>query len=335
MGKKLYTDLDLRKNKLLSAKVEIADREAIENDDVIDKQYVNDEDTYVTALSDPLTGLNSGKPLQGINGITTNTVVHGKSNRELFDMIFYPVTPPTYVQPTLSISRTIVNQQTEVPISAPYEVGTQVRVNLVANTVLNDSQGLNGTSPYTWSGIGISGNQTTGSSVYSVDIDLSPSNTWQCIASFLGSAVKNNSHGLSDSTGIFGTVSKTANSSLTAYWPYWIDVITGDVPAPTNSTELRQLTNKNLAARPTTFNVTFPGDSLSKTLVIAVPATNASISAIKDGAQPIAASAWTKVQIANVPSLGNSGQTQNYTVFRHNIGIGFSTQSVYSITISY
>lgn len=335
MSKKLYTDLDLQKNKLLNAKVEITDREAIEANDVIDKQYVNDEDTYVTALSDPITGLNEGKPLQGLNGITTSTVVHGKSTRELFDMIFYPVTPPTYVQPTLSINRTIVDQQTESPIVAPYEVGQQVRVTLTANHVLNDSQGLNGTSPYAWSGIGISGSQTTGSNIYQVDIDLSPSNTWQCIASFLGSAVKNNSHGLPDSTGIFGNVSKNANSSLTAYWPYWISILTGDVTAPTTSTELRQLTNKNLAVRPTSFNVTFPGDSTSKTLIIAVPATDASITAIKDGAQPIAASAWTKVQIANVPSLGTSGQTQDYTVFRHNIGIGFSTQSIYAITITY
>ena len=332
---KYFENIDLNKNKLLKSKVEITDREAIETDDVIDKQYVDDNDTYASDLSDIDDGLNSGKPLISIGGIDTNFVVDGKTNKELWDALFYPRTSPIYTEPTINLVGLYSDTNTGNTVSLPFEVGQLIDVNLTANYNLNDSDGLNGSSPFTWSGSGLAGSQVTGNNNISLSLDLQTSNSWSVTAAFLGAATKNDSYGDPDTTGIFGNVTKTDNLSLTAYWPYWIDVQTGNTTAPTNDTELRSLSNKSLGSRPTSFNVTLPGDGQTKTLIIAVPASNASISAVKDGAQPIAASAWTKTTISNVLSIGNSGQTQNYTIFRHDNGIGFTTDSVYSITITY
>lgn len=328
------SNINLHKNKLQEAKLEIIDREFIENDDVIDKQFVDDSQIYSTELSNVSTGVNSGKPIAVFGGITLDTVVDGKTNSELWDLALYPLQHPMYVQPSITFTSSILDQNTLSPISAPYEVGQSVLARLSVSSVFNDSQGLQGTLPYSWSGTGISGTATTGLSTVDVNLDMLASNSWSNTTVFQGSAIKNDTHGNPDSTGIFGVVSKTATSSKTAYWPYWISVNNGNISAPSNQTTLRALSGKVLGSLPTTFTVIIPAGS-TQTLIISVASLTANISMIKDGAQPIASGAIQKSTILNVQSIGTSGQTNNYTVFRHDNGVGYAVQSVYTVTITY
>lgn len=335
MAKRIFTDINLNGNKIKKGKVDIPNREEIGTDDVIDKQYVNDEDTYASDLSDPDDGLNNGKPLQGFGGITTDTYVDNKTNSELWDLALYPREAPVYVQPIVSIVNAYTDEESGPPITPPFEVGSNINVELTAAFTFNDSDGLNGLNPYGWSGDGFPlGIQQSSINVVYVNLDVEPINSWQVDVSFLGASVKTDTHGDDDPTGQFGPLVKTATKSLTSYWPYWVSMNNGLVDTPRSGTELRLLPGKIIGQQPTSLSVVFPGDSSSKTLIIAIPALDVTISAIKDGAQPIAPSAWEKSTI-QIDSLGTSGQMREYTIFKHNNGIGYSSDSVYDITITY
>lgn len=335
--KKVFSDIDLHGNALNHAKVTIADRDTIADADVIDKQYVNDEDTYVTDLSDPDTGVNEGKPLIGFGGITTDIVVHGKTTRELWDIAMYPLASPTYLTPVTSISTVVY---TDVSKSSPYfgnlEVGQSVWLDHTINVTLRDSVGLDGTNPYTWSGSEILGSLQTGFDTISLNYNANMSQSWQCITAYLGADIKNDTHGNPDATGQFDAGTVNTSKSITGYWPMWRQVIDGDVSAPISGTELRAISGKELSNIDTVFDLTIPGDSNTKTIIIAIPvgAGDANISAIKDGAVPIAPAAWQKSRLTSIPDLENSGQTIDYIVFRHDNGIGFGTESTYSITLT-
>lgn len=319
-------------NSIENGKVAIPDRTILENDSLIDKQYADDGDTYATDFSDPTTGLNGGRPLTTFGGIDPSVNVHGLTHSQLWDLALYPPTPPTYTQPAISLSATYANASGL--ISGNIEVGDELTVNLSVTTTLNDSQGLNGTNPYRFSGSGIDTAQDVSESTFETMVAAIESMSWTSIVAFQGAAIKNNLQGTPDATGQFGAVSKTASTSKNAYWPYWSVVIDGSVEIPTTAEELRSLT-KTVAARPSSLSLNIPGDSSTKTILIAVPASTASISAIKDGAQPISSAAWTEQTISDVPAIGSSGQTHDYVVFRHDNGVGFNNISTYDITLSY
>jgi hypothetical protein len=327
------SNIDMHGNALLHAKVVISDRENIESDDIIDKQALDESEIYSTDFSDPSTGLNAGKPLVAFGGITEDTIVDGKTNKQLWDLAFYPLQHPTYVQPTVSLSCTFLHPDTLAVLSAQYEVGQLVIARLTVTTTLNDSAGLSGSLPYTWSGSGLSVAEQTGLNTVDISFNIGLSNSWSVSTVFQGSAIKNDSHGNPDSTGIFGIVTKTSTASKTSYWPYYATVLSGNIAAPVSSEDVVTLSGKVLATTPTTITITIPAGS-TKTLILAVPSATATVSMIKDGALPIAPAAITKTTVSNVLATGTSGLSTTYSIFRHTNGVGYANDSVYTITIA-
>lgn len=337
-------DINLRKNKIHNGKVSIDDRNSIEDDDIIDKKYVDDVKIYNTAL----TSNTNVDPIE-VGGIVNRTQIHNKPITEVLDNLLYPLTLHSYIKPTISTSINYYNIGTTNTGSR--EVGALVDIKLTANINYRDSAGLdtNEDPSIEFSGSSISGfigpTNPSGVDTLIENYTISESNIWKSKVYYLPATVQNDTHGNPDNVGTganpyFSNGSKESNNStLTGYWPYWKLEMDGDVPAP-NASTIRTLfgsTGKNISSLPSNgrYDLTVTGDNSTKTVFIAIPisgTTVPSITVIKDSALPISSS-FTGSLLTGVPDANSTGSTKNYAIYRHTNGVGYGSNSQYQITI--
>ncbi len=336
IDEKHFKNIDLRENELKNAKVANTPDIPLETPTVVKsnvagENYVDEGDTYHSSIEDLL---NPGSPRQNasvtVGNISAGTSVNNKKFRELFDMLFHPRQRPSYVLPTSVFS--FITQPGQ-------EVGELTNVALQHLITFNDSIGGNSSTPYGWSGGSFPAIvQNSVNNITNFAYATKPgNNNYAASFSYLGSNVKNDSYGDPDSFGIFGNGILNKSLNVIGYWPWFVH--NGSVlTVPTTSSEIRNASNytKNVSAVPSgVFNLVVIGDNTSKNVIIVVPdqANTASIQVIKDGALPISAS-FIRSRILNVQDLNSTGQLSHYTVFHHSNGIGYNSNSTYTVTIT-
>lgn len=315
--KEFYTDLDLKENNVLNGHtpdVEESDPETV----LINKGYVNLQSLYSTELSTEKQTADIGA-----GGISAGDQVDGRTIKALFDNLFYPLKPSVYLLPQLSFT---ANQ------SGTKETGSIYDVLLTSSFTPRDSDGLRTATPYSYEGAGISGVVDSGVNTYTITNYTTTvgTNSWIGRVKYLESTViKNDSHGTPDPSGQFPDGVLTASRSITGVWPHFAQVLDGDIASPVDGAELRARGGKNVASIPAEFTLVVPAGG-SKTVFLAIPSTSKVLEVIKDGALPITAS-FIKQANMTISDVNSTGQTKEYTIWRHTNGVGYTVNSEYLV----
>lgn len=327
-------DLNLRGNKLKKAKVEILDRNSIANDDVVDKQYVDDTDTYSSTLT-------ANTSIQPTRYITDRTLLHQRTKQQIFDALFYERVPHDYLLPISTMTVRYVSPGTNTDIDI--EPGTLVDLRITFSTNFRSSAGLDTASNYNLTGTG--GINQTGITAGTVTISnytVQLTNSFQLTTHYLAAPTQNDSFGDPDPAGStthpkFNAGSITTNVVDNVIWPWYLLVLDGDVAVPNASSLNTALSSgKNRTTRPSVNTVTVPAGS-TKTVFFAVSIGTSTtiptgLSVIKDNALPVTSS-FTGQVITAVADVTASGLTQNYAIWKSTNGVGFSTAAQYELTL--
>lgn len=329
-------DVDFHKNKIKNAKVDIPDRNSIDPDDAIDRQYVDDVDVYETVLSANVT-------IQPTHGtVKDRTLVHGKTTRQVLDEILYPLVLAKYVKPTIEFSVQYMALGTSTPVTT-IEPGMLVDVWLQATVTLNDSPALS-TNAISLSGNGIptivNGLDAVTMPTYKIlNFPVPIEGTWNFFMDYVAATVKTDSRGNTDTVGLTGypyfTSGQTPVQTITvnANWPWYVLDSATDLGTITSSTL------NGLLAPGKQFGNVVQGTEIdiaasgTRYIYFAIPlqegsATIPNIEVVKDGAMPVQGS-FSSSLLLNVPDLSSSGQTRNYAVFFANNGAGFDQPAKY------
>lgn len=317
-------DIDLRGNKIKRAKIDIADRNQIESDDAIDKQYVDDVDIYETSIT-------ANPALQPSHGIEDRTLLHQKPTKEIFDNLFYPIVLHSYVKPTLAASARYVEPGTNIDVDIT--PGKEVDVILEGVVTLNDSEGV---AYYEYSGSGIAGTVNTTSSTYLIpNYIVENTQSWQIDVKYLGALTALDSRGNDDEIGAPGALKfdsgmLTEKIEVNLPFAYYALSISGNIAFPSANTLNALLENGKVITELTNeLEVAVPSGN-TYTTFIAIPSnTIKQLSIVKDNSQSMTES-FSSTLVYNVV-FGQSSVT--YAVYRATNGIGYTNNSTYNIKI--
>ena len=333
--KKIFNNLDIRENELKNAKVTNTYDNPITTDEVVVSSVAGttyvDKSVIFKTTKEASVGVPKQLSEANISGIQIGDQVEGLTYSQLFDALVHPTINPTYTLPTGVFLLSGVSD---------FEVGASVTANLNMSVTNNDSQGSNGSTPYTFSGGSLTVTPQTSNSKSNsgyVMKEGSVLNTWNVSYSYLGSLTKNTNHGVAYPTGSFGSGTLTGTQSLPGVWPYFTSS-KNTIPPPTSGGNLRNATNftKTVAATPTTLAIVVSGDGNPKSITLAIPDTSntSKVNVIKDGSINVTSS-FTRSVIASVSDKTSSGQFKQYAVYYATNGVGYSVDSIYSFTITY
>lgn len=325
-------DVDFRGNKIKRAKVEILDRTNIDQDAVIDKQYVDDVDTYNTQLTADLT-------VQPNNEILDRTKLHNKSTKQIFDELFYKIINHDYEKPIIDLSYVFYVAGSNTIVNEPI-VGSTYDVKLSFDFDLLDSIGLQ-SSLVEISGTGILGQVSTANTSFIIpNYVVKTFQQWTAKLNYLQAFVRTNSRHLPDTIGTaqnpyFGAGSITTTVSCQLNYSWYAISLHGDVQTPTalNLASAMTAQGRFTNAVPNQISVMIPPDT-TRTIFVAIPYSGAvqtllDVNIVKDFGISVT-DAFTKEILYNVP-VGTS--FINYVIFRGTTGIGFTNVSTYTFNL--
>lgn len=326
-------DVNFRKNKIKNAKVDIPDRDNIEEDDAIDKKFVDDSLIYSTDLT-------ADTSLQPSNEIFDRTLLHNKNIFEVFDEVFYKLIKASYIRPTMSLSLEFYQPGTTILVSSP-EPGEVVDAIFTTSFSQNHSKGITGGVDYLQLSPSSFSQSNANVGAYTIPnyvVDVSSS--WRASIDYQEANTLNDSRGNPDTSGLstapyFGPGTLTSTISRTIAWPYYAVVLDGDVPAPNaiqlNSTLSSGKVKSDLVGE-IEIDIIAGG---TKTIIFAVPISGVTMpqfQVTKDSSISVAASFTTSL-LTSVPDVTNSGQLINYAVYRATNGNGFDLASKYQFKL--
>lgn len=312
-SKNIGTNLDLHENEIKNAR--IPNIVGGEHENVaIPKKYVDDNNKLNTTTSTSVVNATTK-----VGGINIGDTVHNVTFNELLSNILFERIKPTYILPVLNFDITNLN-------SIVKEVGTSVNLDITSSVVNNDSQGGNGSNPFTLYSDVLTSNIIDSSMNRTINVELRENTIINLDYSYLGALTKNDNLGTPDNTGIFpsGTLTKTIN--IDSKFPYYYGLYSGDQNIPTNSSEIKSITNKVVDDINGFINIATLTPNAEQTLLVAVPyISDSSIVFTMNG--------------YNITSGFDSGivnyQTgsifRDYQVFKLNTGIGVSQESIITI----
>lgn len=135
---KFFSNVNLHGNALKLAKLIIANRSLIQDDDVIDKQYVDEALEFSSDLLDDV-----NVELQPLGGIETKSQLTGSTINEIIDELLFPAVPHDYVLPVATNVIILRDQLTDDEIDLlVVEIGRSVYGDFSTLIQLNDSVGL-------------------------------------------------------------------------------------------------------------------------------------------------------------------------------------------------
>lgn len=216
---KLNYDLDFQKNKLENALVPDVLVGEENPEDAINRGFVEGLVNYSTDFSKSLpTSIGVG----GIPKDTPPSSVDGKNLKDIIDLMLYPLISPSYTLPNI-----------EGSISNTSFITTDVgfKTDIVLDVAVNQNDALSIDS-YTFSGLGITGTitQTSPTLILEDHILLEGDNVWTIGINYSGAVLKQNSHGVDDSTGLFSSGTILENVIINATYPllYSVDYSLND-----------------------------------------------------------------------------------------------------------
>jgi hypothetical protein len=325
---KITRSVNFFKNFLKQAKVQILDRTSIEDDDLIDKKYVDDSQIYDSEL-----GNNASVEFKSIENIDDKSKVVGKPTTQIFDELFFPLINHSYQLPESDVDIVVEDTLSSLDVTSKLlEVGQSIHFDVDNIVQINDSKGLLATNPYEYNietDSGVQVNQSNLSSYQSPDIAVSKETKLYVVSKYQEAETKKDSHGNDDLTGTVENPKFVAGQLDSEYiiqarWPKFVGIFSGSQTTPDANTLMSTLSSadfnvKLLEDDDTTLNTTQDVENShgTKTLMFAIPkdptATGFSIQVIR-GQEDIS-SLFTEETIVDVPDSFGNGYTQSYVVF--------------------
>ncbi len=254
---KYTNNLDLDGNKLKNAKVVDA---PVAADDIVNKAYFDANST------NELTTTRNTDHSAG--NIPIGTDLDGLTALEIIEDIFFSVIPPVYTLPEVEL---VISDDSLVPLPTVYlEVGqTITNYQMEILVTLNDSDGLDGATPYTYTRP--SGSTTNGATTYLITEQIVEGiNTFEIDVNLLGATVKNDNTGNPNIIGQFGANTYNTNVKLQGIWAYYTYFgLTSTEPLYTTEDDIKAL-DKTVLPFPESISYTIPKNT-ETTIIVAVP----------------------------------------------------------------
>lgn len=270
-----------------------------------------------------------------INGVTGlglgngETIPAGKSFDEIVKMLVQKAVPPTYTNPTVSITKSATGTA-----SGSYEVGTTITPNLTATFTKNDAGNL--TKLDVLKGSTEVGSSTTSPYAYEGDVFIlgDETITFKAQATYADGVVKNNNLGNPDATGQIkaGTV-VSSEFKYVGQRNLFYGTGVGELPELTSNV-IRGLTNKKL--NPTqgySFNISV---AIGQQYVIfAYPGTLRDVSQVMyvETNDTGCAGNFTKTLVDVADSRGNDNGLKSYKVYTYKMAAPAAAGMTFKVTI--